>query len=177
MAFKCFFSGLNIWLIFLKTYWKLDFLKCWLNKSYVITPHSQEVFSIPVLHCRDIRAAHTPLHAPQTGSINNAESALCFISLPPTVYASGELKPCAAEGSSISPPANNHTGAHHRAWLQPIRTKPPSGSHSNYLNTNWNFKLLLDIISVSHQSSSAAGWKSSQLCLCVSPLWRISDCF
>lgn len=136
-------------------------------------------FSIPVLHCRDIRAAHTPLHGcrPQTGSINNAESALCFISLPPTVYASGELKPCSARGSSVSPRANHHTQAHHRAWLQPITTKPPSGSQSNYQNTNCNFKLLLDIISVSHKPSSAVDWKSSQPRLCVRPFGEFQTLF
>lgn len=123
-------------------------------------------FSVPVLLWGDKQGAHTLLHGcrPQTGSINNAESALCFISLPPTVYASGELKHCAAPpGSSSKPQDNHHTGAHHRAKLRPIRTKPPSGSQSNNQNTNGNFKLLLEIISVSHQPSSAAGWKSSRV--------------
>lgn len=66
-------------------------------------------------------------------------------------------------GFITKPRANHHTGAHHRAWLQPITTKAPSGSQSNYQNTNCNFKLLLDIMSVSHKPSSAVGWKSSLL--------------
>lgn len=76
---------------------------------------------------------------------------------------------CRASGFFSKPQDNHHAAAHHRAKLRPIRTKPPSGSQSNYQNTNGNFKLLKEIISVSHQPSSAAGWKSSRLGLRVSP--------
>lgn len=104
------FSAKNIFFIqTLNTYWKLDFLTasvCYKQKLCYYTS-VKEVFSIPVLHWRDIRAAHTPLHGcrPQTGSVNNAS---CFISSPPTVFTpAGSWNLALPVGSSVSPPANH----------------------------------------------------------------------
>lgn len=91
--------------------------------------------------------------------------------MPPTVYTSGELKPRVTVGSSVSPRLIILLGPITEWGSSPIQTKPPSGFRSNYQNTKRNLKLLLDNISVSHQPSSAAGWKSRVFSL----LWRNSD--